>query len=469
VGAAALSAGVVLEAAGSRVMARAVVAKLRATPDTEDVYILFVTGMDGAGHLAEALAAGAGGGVVASAGPRYFGFVTGGALPAALAADWLGSAWDQNAALFVMSPAAAIVEEVAAAWVLELLGLPATTGVGLVTGCQMANFTCLAAARHAVLARAGWDVGSRGLRGAPPVALYAGAEAHTTLLAALRMLGFGLDEVTVIDADGQGRMRADALAGALAGGRGPAIVCAQAGNVNTGAFDPLDEIAAAAAARGAWLHVDGAFGLWAAAAPGRRHLTAGFERADSWATDAHKWLNVPYDSGLALVADAGAQRAAMTSQAAYLEHREEAGREGLDWVPEASRRARGFALYAAIRSLGRTGVADLVERCCRLASLMADLLRADPFVEILNDVVLNQVLVRFHPSPDADAPASDDHTRTVIERVQRDGTCWAGGTTWHGLAAMRVSVSNWSTRDDDIRRSALAILDAARQARRDVG
>jgi glutamate/tyrosine decarboxylase-like PLP-dependent enzyme len=319
-----------------------------------------------------------------------------------------------------------------------------------------------------VLARAGWDVESRGLGGAPPVTLLVGAEAHTTLLAALRMLGFGLDEITTIDADGQGRMRADALKRAMAGARGPAIVCAQAGNVNTGAFDPLDEIAAAAAARGAWVHVDGAFGLWAAAAPERRHLVAGFEHAHSWATDAHKWLNVPYDSGLALVADADAQRAAMTSQAAYLERREDAGREGLDWVPEASRRARGFALYAALRSLGRDGVADLVERCCRLASLAAELLRAEPGVEILNDVVLNQVLVRFQPAPDATAADADRFTRAVMERVQHGGICWLGGTTWQGLAAMRVSVSNWSTTDDDIRRSAWAILDAARQARRDL-
>jgi len=425
------------------------------------------TGRDATG-VVEALAAGADAGLVASAGPRYFGFVTGGALPAAVAADWLASAWDQNAALFVMSPAAAIVEEIAAGWVLELLGLPSTAGVGLVSGCQMANFTCLAAARHAVLGRAGWDLESRGMRGAPPVALLAGAEAHTTLIAALRMLGFGLDEITTVDADGQGRMRADALARALAGSSGPAIVCAQAGNVNTGAFDPLDEIAAVAAERGAWLHVDGAFGLWAAVAPERRHLTAGFERAQSWATDAHKWLNVPYDSGLAIVADAEAQRAAMTSQAAYLERREDVGREGLDWVPEASRRARGFALYAALRSLGRRGVAELVERGCRLAALAAELVGAEPGVEILNDVVLNQVLVRVRPSPDADASEADRFTRAVMERVQHGGTCWLGGTTWHGMVAMRLSVSNWSTTEDDIRRSAWAILDAARQARRDL-
>lgn len=426
------------------------------------------TGLDPAG-VVEALAAGVDGGLVASAGPRYFGFVTGGALPAALAADWLASGWDQNGSLFVASPAAAIVEEIVARWVLELLGLPASTGVGLVTGCQMANFTCLAAARHAVLERAGWDVGRRGLRGAPPVDLYVGAEAHATLLAALRMLGFGAEEIISIETDEQGRMMAAALARAAEGRSGPAIVCAQAGNVDTGAFDPLDAIADLSAARGAWLHVDGAFGLWAAAAPARRSLIAGFERADSWATDAHKWLNVPYDSGLALVRDAAAQRAAMTSAAAYLERREGGGRDPLDWVPEASRRARGFALYAALRSLGRLGVADLVERCCRLASLMADVLRADPAVEILNDVTLNQVLVRVHP---ATVPGPSDEidalTRDVVARVQRGGTCWVGGTTWHGMGAMRVSISNWSTTEEDVRRSAWAILEASRQARADL-
>jgi len=425
------------------------------------------TGHDPAGVI-EALASGVDGGLAASAGPRYFGFVTGGALPAALSADWLASAWDQNASLFVASPAAAIVEEIVAQWVLELLGLPASTGVGLVTGCQMANFTCLAAARHAVLERDGWDVRRRGLRGAPPVDLYVGAEAHATLIAALRMLGFGADEIISIDTDGQGRMMAAALARAVADRTGPAIVCAQAGNVDTGAFDPLETIAELSAARGAWLHVDGAFGIWAAVAPARRYLTAGFERADSWATDAHKWLNVPYDSGLALVRDAAAQRAAMSSSAAYLERREGGGRDPLDWVPEASRRARGFALYAALRSLGRLGVSDLVERCCRLASLMAELLRAEPAVEILNDVTLNQVLVRVHPVPEPGAAEeSDALTRNLVERVQREGTCWLGGTTWHGMAAMRVSISNWSTTEEDVRRSAWAILEASRQVRGD--
>jgi glutamate/tyrosine decarboxylase-like PLP-dependent enzyme len=430
------------------------------------------SGRDPAGVI-EALAASADRGLVASPGPRYFGFVTGGSLPAALAADWLTSAWDQNGALFASSPAAAVVEEVATGWVLELLGLPATTGIGLVTGCQMANFTGLAAARHAVLARAGWDLASNGLRGAPPIRLVAGAEAHATLFSALRMLGFGSREVTIVDADEQGRLDLEALARALEDADGPVIVCAQAGNVNTGACDALRAIADLASARGAWLHVDGAFGLWAAVAPARRDLVAGFERADSLATDAHKWLNVPYDCGIAIVRDADAHRAAMTSSAAYLERPDAAGRDPLDWVPEASRRARGFALYAALRSLGRRGVGDLVERCCRLASLMADRLRVDPAVEIMNDVVLNQVLVRFHRTsrgtPGQAGSGVEDLTRAVIERVQREGTCWAGGTVWHGVTAMRISISNWSTTSDDVERSATAILEAVRQVRLNLG
>jgi len=449
-----------------------------------------------AAGVIDALAAGVDPGLVASAGPRYFGFVTGGSLPAAVAADWLTTAWDQNGALVATSPAAAVVEEIAAEWILELTGLPKTASVGLVTGCQMANFTGLAAARHAVLARAGWNMAERGLRGAPPVRIVVGAEAHVTIHAALRMLGFGTEEIVTVDADDQGRMRTDALEAAIRDAGPPLIVCAQAGNVNTGAFDPLGAIIDLAHARGAWVHVDAAFGLWAAAAPARRHLTSGIERADSWASDGHKWLNVPYDCGIAIVADPEAHRAAMTSAASYLERREGDLRDPLDWVPESSRRARAFVVYAALRSIGRRGFADLVERCCRYAALMADLLRADPHVEILNDVVLNQVLVRFHASADpatragwpehvegprpapiprhardglstskASAQLADDLTRAAVERVQRDGVCWAGGTVWHGLAAMRISVCNWSTAEDDIRESAAAILQAAGSVR----
>jgi len=393
-------------------------------------------------------------GIVAMAGPRYFGFVIGGSLPVATAADWLTAAWDQNAGLYVDSPAAAIVEDVAAGWLLDLFGLPQTASVGFVTGGQMANFTCLAAARHAVLDRAGWDVEERGLQGAPTVNVVVGEEAHATIFASLRFLGLGAATARRVATDAQGRMRADALREVLAKISGPTIVCAQAGNVNTGAFDPLEEIASLARARDAWLHVDGAFGLWAAASPAHRHLTTGVAAADSWASDGHKWLNVPYDSGFAIVKDPAVHRAAMSIGAAYLVAGDAARRDALDWVPELSRRARGFPVYAALRFLGRRGVAELVARCCTLARRIAERLAAAPGVAILNDVVLNQVLVRFGDS--------DDVTRAVIERVQEDGTCWLAGTTWHGKGAMRVSVCNWSTTAGDIDRSADAILAASR-------
>ncbi len=413
------------------------------------------------------LAEAAGPGLVGSAGPRYFGFVIGGGLPAALGADWLTSTWDQNAGLYAVSPAAAVVEEVAAAWVLDLLGLPPTASVGFVTGCQMAHVTALAAARHALLARVGWEVEEMGLAGAPPIRILAGAHAHVTLFRALRLLGLGSRSVERVEADAQGRMEPRALARRLevAGGP-PALVCAQVGDVNSGACDDLAEIAALARRHGAWLHVDGAFGLWAAASPSLRHLVAGAELADSWATDAHKWLNVPYDSGIVAVADPRAHAAAMTTTAAYLQQHE--GRDALDWVPEFSRRARGFAIYAALRSLGRRGVGELVERCCGHARSMAARLAAEPGVEVLNEVVLNQVLVRFHPQAPAGpeeasgASAADETTRAVIRRVQKDGHCWLGGTTWHGKAAMRISVSNWSTAEEDVEVSAAAILAAYR-------
>jgi len=409
-------------------------------------------------HVVEELARGADPGIVASAGPRYFGFVIGGSHPAALAADWLTSAWDQNAGLYATSPAASVVEEVAAGWLVELLGLPPGSAVGFVTGCQMANLAGIAAARHEVLRRAGWNVEEDGLAGAPPVNVVVGEEAHVTVLVALRILGLGAARALRVAADGQGRMRVGELERTLAGCQGPTIVCAQAGNVNTGAFDPLAPIAAAAHERGAWLHVDGAFGLWAAASPQRRHLAKGVWQADSWATDAHKWLNVPYDSGLVIAADPGALRAAMTSTAAYLLQSEGATRDPIDWVPEFSRRARGFPVYAALRSLGRRGVADMVDRCCRLAQRMAERLRAAEGATIINEVVLNQVLVRFQP-PSGDA---DAFTRAVVARVQREGICWLSGTRWHGMEAMRVSVCNWSTTEEDVDRSAAAIEAAAR-------
>jgi glutamate/tyrosine decarboxylase-like PLP-dependent enzyme len=385
-------------------------------------------------RVIEELAQDAAPGLVASPGPRYFGFVTGGALPAALAADWLASAWDQNAGLAVSSPAAAVVEEVVAGWLLELLGLPPTASLGLTTGAQMANVVGLAAARHALLAGEGWDLEERGLSGSPSLRVFAGQEAHVTVLRALRLLGIGRAAIEVVPVDGQGRMDASALAAALPDGEGPAIVCAQAGNVNTGACDPLRDVVGAAREHGAWLHVDGAFGLWAAASPALSPLVAGAAGADSWATDGHKWLNVPYDCGIVAVRDPEAHRAAMGMTAAYLVSGGAGERSNSDFVPEASRRARGFAVYAALRSLGRSGVAE-------------------PGIEVLNDVVLNQVLLRFG--------ANDASTDEVIARVQDDGTCWVGGTRWQGQAAMRVSVSNWSTTEADIDRAAEAIVNAA--------
>jgi glutamate/tyrosine decarboxylase-like PLP-dependent enzyme len=413
-------------------------------------------GVDPSGAV-EALVKGAEAGLVASAGPRYFGFVIGGSLPAALAADWLTAAWDQNGALAATSPAAAAVEDIVAGWVQDLLGLPAISTVGLVTGCQMANFVGLAAGRHSVLARVGWDVEADGLAGAPPIEVFVSEEAHATIFSALRMLGLGSARARRVATDSQGRMSAEELRRALTSVTGPAIVCAQAGNVNTGAFDPLAEIANIAHERGAWLHIDGAFGLWAAACPSRRTLTHGAAEADSWATDAHKWLNVPYDSGLVIVRDGAAHRAAMQKQAAYLVPATGAGRDNSDFTPESSRRARGFSLYATLLSLGRRGVADVVEGSCALALRMAERLRSGSHLRILNEVVLNQVLVRFEP-PAGDADAC---TREIVNRVQRDGTCWIGPTRWHGMDAMRISVSGWSTTCNDVDRSAEAILHAS--------
>jgi glutamate/tyrosine decarboxylase-like PLP-dependent enzyme len=391
-------------------------------------------------------------GLVASAGPRYFGFVIGGALPAAAAADWLTTTWAQNAALHASSPAAAAAEQIAGEWMLDLLGLPADASFGLPTGAGLGNAVGLAAGRHAVLARAGWDVEARGLYGAPEVEVIIGEEAHATLLTALQYLGLGRDRVRRIAADDQGRVRADEVASAAREVRGPVIVAAQAGNVNTGAFDPIGEIAEGLAGHpNAWLHVDGAFGLWAAASPELRHLVAGVERADSWSTDAHKWLNVGYDCGFVAVRDAESHRAAMAATAAYLLRSEQ--REPWEYVLDSSRRARGFALYAAIRSLGREGVRELVERCCALARRIGDRLAAEDGITVVNDVVLNQVLVAF---------GSDERTRDVIGRVQADGTAWMGGTIWHGMGAMRISVSNWSTTEADADATVEAILRAAR-------
>jgi glutamate/tyrosine decarboxylase-like PLP-dependent enzyme len=393
-------------------------------------------------------------GVVRSQSPRYFGFVIGGALPAALAADWIASAWDQNAGGYAVAPAASVISEVAGRWLLELLGLPASASFALVTGSQMAHVTCLAAARHHVLAAEGWDVGERGLAGAPPVRVVMGEGRHVTIDRAVRLLGLGAASVEVVPTRGDGAMDGRELGEILRSGEGPAIVCAQAGEVNTGACDDFAAVCDAAAQAGAWVHVDGAFGLWAAASPRRRGLVAGVERADSWATDAHKWLNVPYDCGVAITARPESHREAMAATAAYLSPGTGDERDDADWTPEFSRRARGTPLYAALRSLGRSGVEELVERCCQAAERFAERLSGESAVEVLNDVVLNQVLVRFG---DDDAVTDD-----VLAAVQADGTCWMSGTTWQGRRAMRISVSNWATTPADVDRSVEAISGALR-------
>jgi glutamate/tyrosine decarboxylase-like PLP-dependent enzyme len=384
---------------------------------------------------------------VASGGPRYFGFVTGGALPVAQAAAWLTTAWDQNAALSVMSPAASMLTGVALRWVTELLGLPTGSGGGFVTGATMANATCLAAARDAVLTRHGWDAAGQGLVGAPPVTVVAGAQAHTTVRKALGLVGLGRDRAVVLPTDDQGRIELRNLP-SLAG---PALVCLQAGNVNSGASDPFPPLIAWAREHGAWVHVDGAFGLWAAASPSTAAQVAGIEGADSWATDAHKWLNTTYDCGIALVADPGALRASMEAAAAYLP--EDAPVEPMQVTPQSSQRARGAEVWAALATLGRDGLAALVDRTCALARRFADGMRAAGYT-VANDVVLNQVIVDFGDEARADA---------VIAAVQEEGTCWCGPTTWRGRAAMRVSVSCWNTTEEDIDRSVAAVVACARR------
>ncbi|MEW2442884.1 pyridoxal phosphate-dependent decarboxylase family protein [Micromonospora marina] len=401
--------------------------------------------------LAELVAA-AEPGLVASAGPRYFGFVIGGALPAATAADMLAAGWDQNAFNAVASPASVAAETVAGTWLKELLGIPATASVGFVTGGQAANTAGLAAARHQVLTDAGWDVERRGLTGAPAVRVFAGAERHATIDRSLRLLGLGTDALHAVPTGPQGALDPDALAAALRdAGPGPTIVCLQAGNVNTGACDDLRRACDLAHRYGGWAHVDGAFGLWAAAGPATRHLVDGLEAADSWACDGHKWLNLPYDTAFAFCARPDAHAAAMSLAAAYL-----VGSGGVpagaDLTAESSRRARGLAVWAGLRELGRDGVAALVERCCALARRVADGLTAAGF-EVVNDVVLNQVLVGF---------GDDARTDRVVAAVQADGTCWAGGTTWRGRRLMRISVSNATTTEADVDRSVAAIARLAR-------
>jgi glutamate/tyrosine decarboxylase-like PLP-dependent enzyme len=397
-------------------------------------------------EVVEALVRDVGPGIVRTNAGRYFGFVEGGVLPASLAADWLASTYDQNPGFHVLSPAAAALEIVCAGWLLELLGLPTGASVGFTTGAQLANVAALAAGRSEVLRRAGWDVEADGLQGAPPVTVVVGEERHATIGRALRFLGLGERRVVVLPADEQGRLRPDGLRDAL--GDGPAIVCAQAGNVNTGASDPFRVVCEVAHDAGAWVHVDGAFGLWAAASPAHRHLVDGVELADSWATDGHKWLNVPYDSGFVVCADPEAHRRAMTLSASYLA-RADGGRDGTDWTPESSRRARAFSVWAALRSLGRDGVGDLVARCCEHTRRFVELLGDDPAVAVLNDVVLNQALVRI----------DDDDARTlaVAAEVQREGVVWLGTTVRRGTTSLRISVSDHATTDDDIEVAAAAV------------
>ena len=390
------------------------------------------------------------GGLVGSTSGRFFGWVIGGTLPVALAADWLTSAWDQNAASNLSSPAEAVIEEVCGGWLKDLLGVPSSASFAFVTGCQMAHTTALAAARHQLLRDRGWDVERSGLAGAPPLRVLAAENAHESFLRSLRLLGFGTQAIVRVPTDAAGRLDLAALAGALnADNDRPTIVWLQAGELNTGVFDSFAPACTIAHKAGAWVHVDGAFGLWVATSERYRHLLEGVEHADSWATDAHKWLNVPYDSGLAFVAHPEAHRAAMRKTAGYFPDERPGERDSDAFVPESSRRARGFAVWAALRTLGRPGVAELVDRCCALARRFALALDEMPGVQVLNDVVLNQVLVRFGDS--------DEVTHRVIAAAQDEGTCWFGATVWQGMAAARISVSNWSTTEADIDRSVAAI------------
>jgi len=411
-------------------------------------------------EVVEQLARDVAGGLTGSTGGRFFAWVIGGSVPAALAADWLTSAWDQNAGMYAVAPAAAVVEEVCGRWLLDLLGLPATASFALVTGCQMAHVTCLAAARNAVLSKAGWDVEERGLFGAPPIRVVSGDQRHGTIERALRLLGLGRASIVDIPVDEGGLARAK-LEPVLAAAPGvPTIVLLQAGDLNTGAFDPFLEVIPAAHEHGAWVHVDGAFGLWAATSPAHRHLTAGVEQADSWATDGHKWLNVPYDCGYAIVADREAHRRSFSHRVAYLDHSDVA-RDQVDWNPEYSRRARGFATYAAIASLGREGIGRLVADCCRHASAIVEGAAALPGVQVLCRPRINQGLLRFlDPRAGATEADHDRRTEEVTARIVASGEALFACTTWRGVRSMRVSVSGWATTDEDVDRTVRAI-DAA--------
>ncbi|HVO12054.1 MAG TPA: pyridoxal-dependent decarboxylase [Vicinamibacteria bacterium] len=405
----------------------------------------------------ERLAAAVAGGLAGSAGGRFFGWVIGGSVPAALAADWLTAAWDQNAGMFAVAPAAAVVEEVCGRWLLELLGLPAAASFALVTGCQMAHVTCLAAARNAVLARHGWDVEQRGLFGAPPIRVVSSDQRHGTIERALRLLGLGRQAVVDIPVDERG-LTGTALEPVLEETPGvPTIVLLQAGDLNTGAFDPFPDVIPVAHRHGAWVHVDGAFGLWAATSPAHRPLTNGVEQADSWATDGHKWLNVPYDCGYAIVADREAHRRAFSHRVAYLDHSDVA-RDQVDWNPEYSRRARGFATYAAIASLGRDGIGRIVADCCRHARDIVEGAARLPGVRVLCRPRINQGLLRFlDPRPGAAEADHDRRTDEVTARIVASGEALFACTTWRGLRCMRVSVSGWATTGEDVARTVQAI------------
>jgi len=380
---------------------------------------------------------------MAMPGPRFFGFVIGGALPATVAANWLATAWDQNSGLYTTTPVTAVLEQIALDWLLDVLQLPPETGGAFVTGATVANFTALAAARHGVLARAGWNVEADGLFGAPPITIITSAETHPTVYKSLGMLGLGRNRAVRVPVDDQGRLRANAIPAIT----GPTIICVQAGNVNTGSFDPIPEVCERVHEAGGWVHVDGAFGLWARATPAHAHLAAGLEAADSWATDAHKWLNVPYDSGVAFVRDADSLQASMAITAEYLPT-ETDYRNPSDFTPELSRRGRGIEVWAALGSLGRSGLAEMIERNCRQARRFAEAFTSAGY-EVLNEVVLNQVLVSF---------GEPEKTNRIISEIQKDGTCWCGGTVWQGKTAMRISVSCWATTDTDVERSLEAML-----------
>jgi glutamate/tyrosine decarboxylase-like PLP-dependent enzyme len=404
-------------------------------------------------HLIES----AGKGLIHSASSRYFGFVVGGAMPVSVAADWLTSAWNQNAQVYATSPAASIIEDVVARWLLDLLGLPKDAGVGFVTGTQMAHFTALCVARNAVLQRYGWDTDIDGLQGSPHLNIVCGECCHATIHSAVRLMGLGTRNIRIVSSDGEGRMKPESFRTTMKSCSGPTIVCLQAGNVNTGAFDPVSDIIAVAEEHKSWVHIDGAFGLWAGVSPRFRNLVEGIEKADSWATDAHKWLNVPYDSGVVMIRSAEAHRQLKVARCAYAGTADAERRDGSQWVPENSRRARGFVLYAALRHLGRKGVRHLVENCCDMAQIFAAELGRLPHVRILNQVVLNQVLFRIEPPMVA---ALDDFNTAVAQRLQNAGVCWMGTTQWLGQTVLRVSVSNWATMLADVRLSIGSLADS---------